>query len=159
LSYYPLSYIDVALAAALILINGAISIALRLKMERTLLLASARTTVQLLLVGFVLNWIFNLDRWYLVLAMLSVMTLVAGYTAAARNDRRFPGMWITTILSMWVSSWLITAFALFVVLHGIGNWYQPQYAIPLLGMVLGNTLNGISVGLATHLQRACSAPR
>ena len=149
MSYYPLSYIDVALAAALILINGAISIALRLKMERTLLLASARTTVQLLLVGFVLNWIFNLDRWYLVLAMLSVMTLVAGYTAAARNDRRFPGMWITTILSMWVSSWLITAFALFVVLHGIGNWYQPQYAIPLLGMVLGNTLNGISVGLAT----------
>src|SRR3569623_2692060 len=26
-------------------------------------------------------------------------------------------------------------------------WYSPQYAIPLLGMILGNTLNGISLGL------------
>ena len=30
--------------------------------------------------------------------------------------------------------------------------YQPQYAIPLLGMVLGNTLNGISVGLNTFTE-------
>jgi putative ABC transport system permease protein len=148
-NYYTLSYIDVALAAALILINGAISIALRLKMEQSLLLAGTRTTVQLLLVGFVLQWIFAVDRWYVVLAMLLVMTLVAGYTAASRNDRRFPGMWISTIVSMWASSWLITAYALLVVLHGIEHWYQPQYAIPLMGMVLGNTLNGISVGLST----------
>ena len=26
-------------------------------------------------------------------------------------------------------------------------WYTPQYAIPLLGMILGNTLNGVSLGL------------
>jgi putative ABC transport system permease protein len=26
-------------------------------------------------------------------------------------------------------------------------WYAPQYAIPLLGMILGNTLNGVSLGL------------
>jgi energy-coupling factor transporter ATP-binding protein EcfA2 len=26
-------------------------------------------------------------------------------------------------------------------------WYAPQYAIPLLGKILGNTLNGISLGL------------
>jgi putative ABC transport system permease protein len=26
-------------------------------------------------------------------------------------------------------------------------WYSPQFAIPLLGMILGNTLNGISLGL------------
>ena len=149
MSYYPLSYIDLALTASLILINGAISIALRLNMGRTLLLASVRTICQLLLVGLILDWIFSVDRWYLVLAILSIMTLIAAHTAAARNDRRFPGMWLNTIVSMWASSWLITAFALLVVLHGIGNWYQPQYAIPLMGMVLGNTLNGISVGLAT----------
>ena len=81
--------------------------------------------------------------------MLLVMTLIAGYTAAARNERRFAGMWISTLLSMGISSWIITAYALLVVLRGIDQWYQPQYAIPLMGMVLGNTLNGISVGLGT----------
>ena len=149
MSYHALSYLDVAAAAALILINGIVSIALRLRMERSLLLASVRTTVQLLLVGFVLQWVFAIDRWYVVVAMLLMMTLVAGYTAAGRNERRFVGMWASTLLSMGISSWLITAYALLVVLHGIDHWYQPQYAIPLMGMVLGNTLNGISVGLGT----------
>ncbi len=149
MSYHALSYLDVSAAAALILINGIVSIALRLRMERSLLLASVRTTVQLLLVGFVLQWVFAIDRWYVVVAMLLVMTLVAGYTAAGRNERRFAGMWASTLLSMGISSWLITAYALLVVLHGIDHWYQPQYAIPLMGMVLGNTLNGISVGLGT----------
>jgi putative ABC transport system permease protein len=149
MSYYPLSYLDVALAAALILINGIVSVALRLRMERSLFLASVRTTVQLLLVGFVLQWVFAVDRWYVVVAMLLVMTLIAGYTAAARNERRFAGMWTSTLLSMGISSWIITAYALLVVLRGIDQWYQPQYAIPLMGMVLGNTLNGISVGLGT----------
>ena len=98
-----------ALAAALILINAIVSIALRLRMERSLFLASVRTTVQLLLVGFVLQWVFAVDQWYVVVAMLLVMTLVAGYTAAARNERRFAGMWISTLLSMGISSWIITA--------------------------------------------------
>jgi putative ABC transport system permease protein len=31
-------------------------------------------------------------------------------------------------------------------------WYNPQYLIPLLGMVLGNTLNGISLGLDRFME-------
>ena len=45
-----------------------------------------------------------------------------------------------------MSSWLVTGVALFGIL-GVEPWYSPQYAIPLLGMMLGNTLNGISLGL------------
>jgi UDP-glucose/iron transport system permease protein len=26
-------------------------------------------------------------------------------------------------------------------------WYNPRYALPLLGMILGNTMTGISLGL------------
>ena len=48
---------------------------------------------------------------------------------------------------MWASSWLMTAFALVGVLGNVVPWYHPQYSIPLLGMILGNTLNGISLGL------------
>ena len=41
---------------------------------------------------------------------------------------------------------LVAAVALFVIVPA-RPWYSPQYAIPLLGMILGNTLNGISLGL------------
>jgi len=151
-SYVELTYWQVGLAALLIVVNGAISVALRLQMERSLLIASIRTVVQLTLVGFVLEWVFQVERWYVVLALAALMTLIAGATATSRNDRRYPGIWINTIVSIWASSWLVMAFALFAVLRGIDNWYQPQYAIPLLGMVLGNTLNGISVGLNTFTE-------
>lgn len=147
--YVELSYAQVALAALLIVINGVISVALRLRLEKTLAIAAARTVVQLLLVGLVLEWVFHLDRWYVVIGLAMVMTLIAGATAANRNQRRYQGMWINTIVSVWTSAWLVTSFALFAVLQGTETWYQPQYSIPLLGMVLGNTLNGISVGLNT----------
>jgi putative ABC transport system permease protein len=145
--YISLSAGQVGLAASLIVVNGLISLALRLGMERTLALASLRTVVQLLLIGFVLEWVFAVDRWYLVIGILSIMTLVAGITAGQRNRRRFPGIWLNTIVSIWAASWLVTAFGLFVVIRDMTTWYQPQYAIPLLGMVLGNSLNGTSIGL------------
>jgi len=153
MGYIELGYGQVALAAILILINGAISLFLRLGLERTLLIASLRTVVQLLLLGWGLQWVFQVDRWYIVLLIMLTMTLVAGYTAMQRTGRKYDGMLVDTIVSMWVSSWAIAAFALIIVLHGpnqsLSEWYRPQYAIPLLGMILGNTLNGISVGLKT----------
>lgn len=148
-SYLDLSPWQVALAALLIVINGGISLTLRLGMERTLALASVRTVGQLLLVGMVLEWVFRVDRPLVVLALLSLMTLVAGVTVVQRTHRRYPGIWWNTIVSIWASSWLVTAYAILLLLEGIDHWYQPQYTIPLLGMVLGNTLNGIALGQTT----------
>ena len=135
-----------ALAALLIVINGAISVLLKLDLERRLLIAAACTIVQLLLIGFVLEWVFRLDRWYVVVAMMSVMTFVAGIAAIKRTSIRFPGIWARSVAATWASSWLMAALALTVIV-GVRPWYTPQYAIPLLGMILGNTLNGVSLGL------------
>jgi putative ABC transport system permease protein len=145
--YIELTYMQVGLAALLILVNGAISIVLRLGMERTLAWACLRTVFQLVLIGLVLEWVFQIDRWYVVVGLLSLMTLIAGITAGQRNKRRFPGIWFNTIVSVWASSWLITAYALFVVIRNTDSWYEPQYTIPLMGMILGNSLNGTSIGL------------
>ncbi|KAK9834244.1 hypothetical protein WJX84_004891 [Apatococcus fuscideae] len=38
----------------------------------------------------------------------------------------------------------------------IHPWYQPQYFIPVLGMLLGNAISGISVGLSTVLEELSS---
>jgi putative ABC transport system permease protein len=114
-----LSYDRVALATLLVLINGGISLALKLGLERRLLVAAVATVVQLLLIAS---------------------------AAIQRTHIRYPGVWLSSIVSVWASSWLMTALALFVIVP-VKPWYSPQYAIPLLGMILGNTLNGISLGL------------
>ena len=148
-SYLRLTYDQIALAATLIIFNGAISVLLGLGMGRTWFIASIRTVVQLLLIGSVLEWVFHLDRWYIVLALMAAMTFVAAHTAASRSDKKYTGIYLNTFISIGASSWLITIFALFVVIRRTETWYQPQYSIPLLGMLLGNTLNGISLGLHT----------
>ena len=52
---------------------------------------------------------------------------------------------------MWASSWLIGWYALSLIFQARDTWYQPQYTIPMLGMILGNTLNGITLGLDSFL--------
>ncbi len=149
IEYLELTAVQVALAASLIFVNGAVSVLLRLGMTKLWLVASVRTIGQLLLIGGVLEWVFQVDRWYIVLLLMIVMTLVAGHAAVTRSERRFPGIWLNTFLCVWASSWVMAAFAVFLILRRTATWYEPQYVIPLLGMLLGNCLNGISLGLHT----------
>jgi len=156
MEYVQLSSVQVA-AAMLILVNAAISLMLRLRLERSLLIASVRTIVQLSLIGLVLHWVFALQQLALVAAMLVVMTVIAGWTAFQRTELRYHRMLLDTMLAMWVGSWSVLAFAMLAVLQGARSWHDPQYVIPLLGMILGNTLNGITLGLGSVLDgfRAC----
>ncbi len=144
--YVDLSAGQVAVAAALIAINAAISLALRLGMERRLAVASIRTVAQLTLIGFVLDWVFAVRTWPVVIGLAAIMAVVAGIAAVRRTERRYEGIWLNSLVSMWASSWLIAGVAVAGVVR-IDPWWEPQYAIPLLGMILGNTLNGISLGL------------
>lgn len=145
-SYLELSYGRVAIAAALILVNALLSVALSLGIERRLLIAAVRTIVQLLMVGLVLEWVFALDRWFAVAAVALVMMVVAGRAAVSNVSRRYPGIWLDGLLAMGLSSWSVTALALIVIVRP-DPWFLPQYSIPLLGMMLGNSLNGVSLGL------------
>ncbi len=129
--YIELSYWQIGLAAALIVINGLISVALRLGLERELLVASIRTVVQLLLIGLVLEQIFLVDRWYLVAGLMLAMTLIAGVASVRRTQRRYRGIWLNSLISMWASSWVITAIALVGIIR-VDPWV-PQYAIPCWG--------------------------
>ena len=145
-AYLVLGYDQVVLAALLVLVNGAISLALDLGLGRRLLVASARTVVQLLLVGLVLQLIFDLEHPAAILALMALMAIVAGLSAVGRTERRYPFIHLDAVVSVWLSSWIVAGVALGAVVR-IEPWYRPQYAIPFLGMILGNTLTGISLGL------------
>jgi putative ABC transport system permease protein len=139
---------DLSLAALLVLSLAGLSLRLRLGVSRQLLVAALRTAVQLTLIGLVLKLLFaNVHLGWMV-AMATFMLLVAGREVMARQQRRFGGPWGYGLgtLSMFVSSFTVTLLALLVMVKA-RPWYTPQYAIPLLGMVLGNAMSGIALGL------------
>ena len=87
-SYVPLSFTDLAIAAALVLSNGAVSFAYRLKLEKSLALASLRMIVQLAAVALVLRFIFAQTSPLWTIAFAAVMALGAGFEIIMRQNYR-----------------------------------------------------------------------
>jgi putative ABC transport system permease protein len=137
-------------ASVFVFMNAALSLIFRLRVHRSLLVAAIRMAVQLALVGLVLTTLFSaVSPLWTGLAALG-MVLLAGHEAAQRQERRLSGWWSYGLGTgcMMTSSVLVTVFALLIALRP-NPWYDPRYAIPLLGMILGNCMTGIALGLDT----------
>jgi putative ABC transport system permease protein len=143
-----LTITDLAIAALLVILLAMLSLRLQTGISQQLLIAAARTAIQLTLIGLVLKVLFANSQLGWVALMAMFMLLVAGREVMARQERRFKGWWGYAVgtFSMFLSSFAVTVFALIVIL-GETPWYEPQYAIPLLGMLLGNTMNGIAIAM------------
>jgi putative ABC transport system permease protein len=148
LTTIPVEVGDFALAATLILINGGLSVALQLGLERQLAIATVRMIVQLALVGVVLTTLFSHVALLWTRLAALVMVLFAGREIMARQERRLAGLWSYGLSTscMLAAAGLVTLFALSTQLQP-EPWYNPRYALPLLGTILGNTMTGISLGL------------
>ena len=143
----PLDAVDLAIAALLVVANAGLSFRLKLGLERSLLVAGTRTAVQLLLIGLVIKQLFAASPlWTGVMAL--AMVLLAGREVYARQTRRFTGWWTygLSTLSVMAGAGLVTVLALSAVIQP-EPWHQPRYAIPLLGMILGNSMTGVSLAL------------
>jgi putative ABC transport system permease protein len=149
--YIILGNWQLAFAAGLILVNVAISVWLRLGLAKTLLVASARMVVQLLLVGFILQSVFELETPLPVLGIVLVMSALAGIAAVHRTRRRFAGVYWDSVITVLGAAFVVTGAAVLGILD-VSPWYQPQYTIPLLGMVLGNILSGVSLALDRFME-------
>lgn len=143
-----LSWWQLAIAAALVLALAAVLHLARLGIARGLLVSAARTALQLALVAFVLEAVFALDALYWIGLTALVMLLIAGAEVSARQHRRLRGGWSYGIgaVSMFVSAFAVTLLTLAVIVAP-EPWYAPRYAIPLLGMMLGNAMTGIALAL------------
>ncbi|MEM7061914.1 MAG: iron export ABC transporter permease subunit FetB [Cyanobacteria bacterium P01_B01_bin.77] len=145
-TYLPINNWQLALAAALILVNIILSLSLRLGLARRLGIAALRMVIQLLLVGYILGWVFALDNPLWVLGLVLTMSAIAGNASVNRTRRRFPSIYWNSLVSILAASAFVTGLLVEGIIH-IDPWYDPQYVIPLLGMVLGNALTGTSLAL------------
>ena len=142
----PLGAFELLLAAGLVVIAGGVSILLRLDLQWRLGIAAIRTVVQLLLLGYILRYVFELQSLWLLVGVITVMIVVAAHAAVQRTEARFPGMLSASLIALIASS-LLTTWMVTRLIIGVEPWWQPQYMIPLLGMILGNSLTGISLCL------------
>jgi putative ABC transport system permease protein len=150
MSYVTLDISDLALAALLLIANGAVSIWFRLDLERTIAVSAVRMVVQLAVVALALKFIFELASplWTVLFALF--MTSAAAYEIVTRQEKRIGGPRAIALGAgaPFFASMLATLFAVVAVI-GPDPWYAPRYVLPIFGMMLGNALSGASLVLDT----------
>lgn len=153
-----LSVVDLAAASLLIVLDAALSLLLGLGIHRQVIVAACRMVIQLLLVGLVLRFVFALNTPLLTFPVLCLMMLVAAREVAARPERRLARGRSFRIggIVVFVSTGLTSALALTTAIRPDPVW-DPRYAIPLAGIILGTVLNSASLALDSLLDGCVKA--
>jgi putative ABC transport system permease protein len=143
-----ISYYALGLSLILLIFPLGISALLRLGIVKSWLYSVARMSVQLLLVGFFLKFIFDYNRPLINIAWVLVMIIVATGTIIYRSNLRMSML----LLPAFISVFSVTAGVLFYfngVIVGLDNLFEARYFIAVGGMLLGNSLRGNIVGLTS----------
>lgn len=148
--YVPIEISGLALASLLLVLSGVLSFWFRLGLERSIAVSAARMVVQLAIMALVLKFVFEVNApiWTALFAL--VMLVAAGYEATSRQTRRISG-WEPVLLGAGAPFVAGLAATMFATTAVIGNdpWYGPRYLLPILGMMMGNALAGVSLVLDT----------
>ncbi len=151
------SYLDLAIAAGLLVAEAAASLLLGLGLARAALVSAARMVVQLLLVGLVLRWVFATGSAGLTVALVLLMLVVAAREIATRPKQRLRGGGNYAVAATAAAAGTgAAAVALaFTSLRPTPPW-EPRTVIPLAGILLGTALNAGSLALDSVLGGAAA---
>lgn len=141
-----IGWLQLLLATGFIVVAGALSLALTLGLEKDLAIATLRTYLQLLALGFVLRWVFANQTWWLVLVYIAVMTVAAARIILSRAPDAPRGIFGSSAVSMAITAFVVT-FAVTGLVVRVHPWYRAQYVVPIAGMVVGNSMTGIALSL------------
>lgn len=115
--------------------------------EKEILIASIRMTLQLVLTGYLLVYVFNSPSPFYTTLILIAMESFSIYNIIKRTKLKLSFKLKQIIsLSMVVGTVSCLLYFLFIVVQ-ITPWYNPQYFIPIAGMLIGNSMTGISLGV------------
>lgn len=120
------------------------------KLFKEILWASFRTTIQLILLAFALELIFKSSQMIVTLVVALIMTINSSLQMISRSkSARYKIFWISfaaNVFSLWPIAFL------FSLDESSLYWLEPKMLLPILGMILGNSLSGVSIALSSFME-------
>ncbi|MBD7945583.1 iron export ABC transporter permease subunit FetB [Psychrobacillus sp. Sa2BUA9] len=142
-----MSFLALSFTLLFVIITMLVSVWQKLDLEKDIAVGTVRAAVQLLAVGYVLQFVFQSENIFFIILIICVMIVVAAMNAAKRAKGMTGVVW-RIILS--IATMEILMMGLLLSLHIIEA--TPQYIIPLSGMTIGNAM--VACGLfLTQLKR------
>ncbi|MBV1757128.1 MAG: iron export ABC transporter permease subunit FetB [Dethiosulfatibacter sp.] len=119
-----------------------------IKREKEILISSVRMTLQLILTGYILMYLFDNESWVLTLLVLSVMEIFAINNIFRRVNVKISNK-LKKIIAFSMVTGTVTCLLYFIIIViGLRPWFNPRYFIPISGMLIGNSMTGISLGVS-----------
>lgn len=114
---------------------------------KLLIVASIKMTVQLILAGFILTYIFqNPNPFFTILYLISMITFTI-HRVLSKNQELNKKFKFIIALSITLSGIFVILYFIHIVVGE--SIFNPQYIIPISGMIMGNTMTGVSLGIKT----------
>ncbi|MDQ2086296.1 iron export ABC transporter permease subunit FetB [Herbivorax sp. ANBcel31] len=134
------AYVFVVLLLVIVRLKG-------IPREKEILISSVRMTLQLILVGYLLTYIFEFPSPVYTVLILLVMETFSIYTILKRTKIKLNSkLGRITAFSMSFGTISCLFYFLFIVVN-ISPWYEPRYFIPIAGMLVGNSMTGVTLGV------------
>lgn len=143
ISFYAPLYLLVFIIP-IVIINYKMGIGL----NKRLVYALFRMTIQLVLVGLFLQYIFLVNNPWINSAYIFFMIGAAGISTVKTCGLTMKKQLIPIVLGFGVPNFIMILFINQFVI-GLDNIFNAQYYIPLMGMLLGNSLSGNIIGINT----------
>jgi len=106
--------------------------------------ATLRMTIQLLLIGYVLIYIFENDNSLIGLTILLFMVCISSYISLRNLSNKTFHEYRLIFLSILLSG-SFNLILVFVFVLQLEKLYIPQYVIPIAGMVFATSMNSVSL--------------
>ena len=139
-----LDTVDLFLCLGMIGIAITLSLWQKLGLEKQLAYSAGRSLMQLIAIGYVLDIVFAINDWWAVVIILGVMLTIATIVTRNRIEQKLKQLLSTVALSLVASSLFTLAYVIVLIVQP-ERWYEPQYLIPLAGMLFGNAMNSASL--------------
>lgn len=111
---------------------------------KSALVAIARMLIQLLLIGYALNYIFNANSQWIILLVLMFMLVAASWISLTSLPVERKSLVVFSAAAILCGGGFNLIFITQGVLH-VSPWYQPQVMIPIAGMIFSNSMNAVSL--------------
>ncbi|WP_163537912.1 iron export ABC transporter permease subunit FetB [Gracilibacillus sp. YIM 98692] len=124
----------------------------KISREKEILIATFRMTIQLVLVGYVLTFIFENENMLYSLIVLVIMQTFAIFNIFKRTKHSMSNHLKKIIAIAMVTGTLFSFLYFDFIVAQFSPWYDPRYFIPIAGMLIGNSMTGITLGVSSLVE-------
>lgn len=133
------AYIFIVLLLAIVKIKG-------IKRENEIIISTIRMTLQLILTGYILVYLFENPHFLLTLIVILFMEIFSIVNIFKRVKYKLSRNIKNVIAFSMITGTLISLFYFLLIVVRVTPWYEPRYFIPIAGMIIGNSMTGIALG-------------